>query len=269
MTVWTPPGPLTQPAPRRVKMKASMLAYVAPFFVIAGVTVLPALLNAERETNDAKDLREHGVEAKATIDGLYTHRQRSRISYHAVYHFADPAHPGDAKYYISGDDRIEQSLYDTLKANSSVGILYDSRDPEHSAIEAELDRQPALEFQVNDIAFRLGLPALIFVGLAVYGFMKFLAEKRLLQRGQPVSATIIGETEVQGRNGRTARVAYSFKDAGGQTIQGKRGGIPTSDAKSEKSIAARACLLDNPTVLYDPGNSAKNMLYPGVFATLS
>lgn len=268
MTVWTPPGPLTQPVPRRAKMKASVLVLFAPFLTVFAIVLVPLLLSAAKSSNDVRDLKAHGVETKAKIDGLYTREPRSGTTYYAVYHFPDPARPNDAKSYISGEDRIERSLYESLKPNDSIEILYDTRDPEHSAVEGELERKTTFDFSLQDIAIRLGIPAAVFLGVGAFGLMKFFREKRLLQMGTPACATIVKEVEVQGRNGRTARVTYAFKDSSGQIVQGTRTAIPTDETKREKSRAYRASLLDSPTVLYDPNDSSKNMLYPGALARL-
>jgi hypothetical protein len=71
-------------------------------------------------------------------------------------------------------------------------------------------------------------------------------QKYLIKWGRAVEATITGKKE-----GKITITTYRFLDADGKNVEGvrKSWNWPTN------------AFLNNPTVVYDPRNSAKNVLY--------
>jgi len=65
-------------------------------------------------------------------------------------------------------------------------------------------------------------------------------------------------------DGDTTEIAYQFTDQAGQIVRGVRRKFPPKHDERSRSVAMRAKMLDHPTVLYDPADSRKNLLYPGV-----
>lgn len=89
----------------------------------------------------------------------------------------------------------------------------------------------------------------------------YYREKHLIRWGSVAAATILDET-----NGprSSLRIHYCFNDANDRTVKGVR----KTDNRPQFQ-RSRARLLDNPTVLYDPQNTTRNMLYPAGFVICS
>ena len=89
---------------------------------------------------------------------------------------------------------------------------------------------------------------------------QYRRQKRLLEWGEVAAATIVSDSEYNaGRAGRKSAVTYTFADDTGRVVQGKRMGLPV---KNSRRGAMYVEMFGDPTVIYDPDDSAKNMLYP-------
>ena len=99
----------------------------------------------------------------------------------------------------------------------------------------------------------------------------YYKEKKLIQFGYATAANIISEIEHADINSRkflqATSIAYSFADIEGNLIVGKRDRLPRRSTTNEESLNLLAKITNNPTVLYDPKGSSKNILYPGQYAT--
>ena len=114
----------------------------------------------------------------------------------------------------------------------------------------------------NQIFIPLGFPASVIPFYSLYS-----NERGLLRRGTAAAAEILSEVGVPITDGYTTEITYQFTDQTGQIVRGIRRGFPSKYAEGSKSVTMRAKLLGGPTVLFDPANSQKNMIYPGVMAT--
>jgi hypothetical protein len=84
----------------------------------------------------------------------------------------------------------------------------------------------------------------------------------VLQWGKAAPAKIIGEHEIDTRSGRVAKVRYSFEDENGITRENTRS-LPVSDDPRPGFKEERERYLNNPTAVFDPRNSKRNVLFPG------
>jgi hypothetical protein len=105
----------------------------------------------------------------------------------------------------------------------------------------------------------IGGPTLAIGVLFVFRYRR---EKHVLQWGKAAPAKIIGEDEIETRSGRVAKVRYSFEDDNGVTRENTRS-LPVSDDPRPGFTEERARYLNNPTAVFDPRNSKRNVLYPG------
>ncbi len=109
----------------------------------------------------------------------------------------------------------------------------------------------------------------LWLGFRRY-FSTYYKEKKLLKFGYATAANIISEIEYDDINSRkfmqATSIAYSFADIEGNLIAGKRDRLPRRRTTNEESLNLLAKITNNPTVLYDPKDSSKNMLYPGYYA---
>jgi len=111
----------------------------------------------------------------------------------------------------------------------------------------------------------IGGPALALGGFFVFRYRR---EKHVLQWGKAAPAKITGEYEIDTRSGRVAKVSYSFEDDNGVTRENTKS-LPVSDDPRPGFNDERARYLANPTAVFDPSNSKRNVLYPGTLAQLN
>jgi len=110
----------------------------------------------------------------------------------------------------------------------------------------------------------IGGPPLAISGLYVFRYRR---EKHVLQWGKGAPARIIGEYEIETRTGRVAKVTYSFEDDNGLTRENTKS-LPVSADPRPGFDDQRARYLNNPTAVFDPRNSKRNVLFPGTLAQL-
>lgn len=114
-------------------------------------------------------------------------------------------------------------------------------------------------------------PAFMLGGSVIFAFFwRCRKERGLLAFGPATSATILGADLYSRRYGRVCDVAYRFVDVAGAKVDGMSRDQPSEPVARGDSRAyqPRRRLFDNPTALYDPRNSARNTLYPPLFAEI-
>jgi hypothetical protein len=111
----------------------------------------------------------------------------------------------------------------------------------------------------------IGGPILVIGGL--YGF-SYRREEYVLQWGKAAPAKIIAEHQVKTRSGLIAKVSYSFEDDHGVTRR-KTISLPVSNDPRPGFAEERARYLNNPTAVFDPRNSKRNVLFPGTLLQLN
>jgi hypothetical protein len=94
--------------------------------------------------------------------------------------------------------------------------------------------------------------------MTVVQLLPYYKDKHLITWGRATEATITGKENPKGKDGGAVKdvisVTYQFVDADGKAVKGGTLLYPSYWPTSDH--------LDNPTVVYDPRDSAKNLLYP-------
>ena len=111
-------------------------------------------------------------------------------------------------------------------------------------------------------------PLLSFSFIYIF-YRKYKYEKYILQYGEIAFASIAREYEYDSRTGMLSEVTYSFMDRSGNVVAGSRKGVPAPYSQRDELNEIRAQILSNPTALYDPKDSSKNILYPPRFVSLA
>ena len=124
---------------------------------------------------------------------------------------------------------------------------------------------PTAEYMLEGVVVLFVLFAVRIVGNLVRTYRR---EKKLLAVGGFSPAQIVGEREVRGRNKTYSNATYSFADASGTMVTGIRKYVPIEGDGDPRWAAVRRRILENPTALYDPENSARNILWPPSYVEL-
>jgi hypothetical protein len=257
MPTWTLPAELNQPLPRAVKPRSVFTILLASqvFFFVAFSLFLGA--TAGMSFYRMQVLKDRGVMAEGTITNLTTSDGgKGRTNYNVTY-----AYPLVPKTAYTATDQTGALRFGQLHVGDAIPIAYDPIYPTRSLLNFDdmVFTRDNVRSLMNQVAifgivfvFTLVAPAIIVVS--------YRRQKRLLQWGKPVAATIVSDIEYNaGKAGRKAKVSYTFTDEQGRTIEGKRTGLPT---KNSREGATYQEMFGDPTVLYDPSDSSKNMLYP-------
>ena len=261
MAGWTVPAELDQPLPRPVKRRSAFT-----FLVISQTVALflfVAVFGGMFGTSFYKMqvLKEHGVQGVGAVTNLYTSSGgKGRTDYNVTY-----VYPIDPKPSYTATDQLDVRNFNQLHVGDVVPIAYDPAYPPRSLLNFDnivfaRDNLQALKLPLMILPLAL-LGTLAIVLIFIRDYRK---QKRLLQWGKAAVATIVSDTEYNaGKAGRKAAVSYTFTDESGQIVQGKRSGLPV---KKRRQDAMYKEMFEDPTVLYDPEDSSKNMLYPLAFA---
>jgi hypothetical protein len=260
MNSWTPPAELGTTLPRRAKMA---MGYIIGFTIILGLSIpVMILLFAVyfSQFENIKHLQERGVKITGeVIDKRITPVKHGKV-YHIDYQFNVQ---GDSNHDQSGSGMVSDVIYGLIKIGYRVPVVYDPMRPDRSVlnIDNSLDHIDSFDtFRALFIlVFIVTIPAAIAMILLWFSYRK---EKRLVEWGTVASAEVLGEREVRSRNGRVSTLTYQFRDHSGNLIQSERKYVPTKDATDTYSTEERRCIFENLTVLYDPYDSASNILYP-------
>ena len=260
MAGWTVPAELDQPLPRPVKRRS-----VFTFLVISqafGFFLFVAVFGGMFGTSFYKMqvLKEHGVQGVGAVTSLYTSSGgKGRTDYNVTY-----VYPIDPKPAYTATDQLDVQNFNQLHVGDAVPIAYDPAYPQRSLLNFNdivfaRDNVRTLMLPLMIIPFAL-LGTLVVVLIFIRDYRR---QKNLLQWGKTAVATIVSDTEYNaGKAGRKAAVAYTFTDESGQIVQGKRKGLPVKDRRQDAMYKE---MFEDPTVLYDPEDSSKNMLYPLAF----
>jgi Protein of unknown function (DUF3592) len=260
MAGWTVPAELDQPLPRPVKRRSVftvlVISQTVGFFFFVAVFGGTFGMSFYR----MQVLKEHGVQGMGAVTNLYTSSGRKgRTDYNVTY-----VYPIDPKPAYTATDQLEVETFDQLHVGDPVPIAYDPAYPQRSLLNFNnivfaRDNVQAQMGPLMIIPFLL-LGTLVVVLIFIRDYRK---QKRLLQWGKTAVATIVSDTEYNaGKAGRKAAVSYTFSDESGQIVQGKRKGLPIKDRRQDAMYKE---MFEDPTVLYDPEDSSKNMLYPFAF----
>ena len=259
MADWTLPAELDQPLPRMVKRRRSFTVLL--IFQIGIFALMPLVLAGTPAFSyfKAQTLKERGTRADGTVTKLYTTTGKNSTFYNVVY-----SYPISPKPSYSATDQTNVRYFNELHVGDAIPVAYDPAYPTRSALN------------FNDIVFTRDNARLLFIQLAItlpvsifllvmplLQLYQYRGQKRLLEWGKVAAATIVSDSEYNaGRAGRKSAVTYTFTDDTGVAIQGKRAGLPV---KTSRKDAMYTEMVEDPTLIYDPDDSTKNMLYPFAF----
>jgi len=253
MNIWTPPRELTQSVPRSIRIRGRLLMLFGLITaLLPGIAVLliVSILYGDREM---MIMKERGIATEGTVINLNS--PGPGHGHHIEYRFMG-SHANNDGSRMSREaiyqrrDGVDWHHYMHLTVGSKVPVIYDPSNPNTSALNFEDSVRTSDPFENMKFLYVLmlcvfGIPYTVIMTVCLIPICKQI---RLIKWGRAAEATIIEKKEVQGR-ARTITVTYRFRDADGKIVQGVRKLLPT-DAD-----------LNNATVVYDPRNSAKNMLY--------
>jgi hypothetical protein len=268
------PPELNQPFPRRVRTNGWFKVTVVVFsiFPAVGLLLLGIIYGI---SHDRAVLRANGAPTMGQVTDLQVEHGRDKSAYYRVsYKFQTPIEaqwsalmPNGLPNIHSGSDGVSEGRYRDLQIGQAVPILYDPARPSNSglnfsdSVNASDDTTVMLLFMVGIVVLFGGI-YIVFMAVLLFPLFK---ERKLVQWGHVARAVIIKEEQIGG--GRPSMTAtYQFTDAQGRTVTGVQKNLP-----SEKKLnwpGFREFLqgvMENPVVLYDPGNSEKNMLYRAGF----
>lgn len=272
MPAWCLPAELQTPVPRpaRITPQAKLVSAVGFLFFGGLGILLLSFLVPKVETRAA--LKWHGVDTGGQITQLFVERSRHGPIYRVAYRYTPPVaatvpHPWDTGERL-GVGEVASWDYRGLRLGMPLPVIYDPRDPARSL--------PNLRDAVRTGSPVSGLEMpILFEGLLLAGclvvvvfFGRCWRNRNLLTFGAAARATILGEEEYTTKNQSFSKVTYQFVDACGTTVRGVRKSLPPGIASSGEDLLFRMRVFDNPTVLYDPRNSAHNLLYPPFFAEI-
>jgi hypothetical protein len=216
-------------------------------------------------------LKSRGVDVEGRVERLYITKGKGGSSAYHVNYMYQPREMALSRYPLARrTEAVSRDDYYSLSVGGALPVIYDPLAPESSFLnfhDTIRKNNPS-----KRVKFFIVITALLmfFAMGVVLKFFIFpaLKEKRLLGFGNVAPATIVGEEEYETKRGWRSKVSYCFVDAGGNAVSGMRKGLPSGVASSGADLAERIQILDNPTVLYDPRNSARNILYPPLWAEL-
>jgi hypothetical protein len=257
---WTIPAELDQAVPRIVSRRSVFTVVVISQAV--GFFIFAALIGGTAGTSFYKMqvLKEHGVSVAGTVTNLYTSNGgKGRTNYNVAY-----SYPLVPKSAYTASDQLDVQHFNQLHVGDAVPIAFDPAYPARSLLN--FDNIVFARDNVHALMLPAALVSVMLLGtlVVVLVFIRsYQRQKRLLQWGRFAAATIVSDTEYNaGKAGRKSAVVYTFTDESGCHVQGKRSGLPTKKSRAGDIYQE---MFADPTVLYDPQDSSKNMLYPFAF----
>ncbi|MBI1216704.1 MAG: DUF3592 domain-containing protein [Alphaproteobacteria bacterium] len=261
------PAELKQPLPRRVSIQPILLFAIVSFAVV-GLFLEGLLMGLSyAQAYKAEILRARGVSATGTVISRKMYGSMAKTSYHVSYSFQPPA-AASGKSPFHEEVATTANAYYHLHEGGPVDVIYDPLDPSRFEMNVYDDvRRTDPHKRLADMLWVSSFLACILIPMISYLYWLYWREKDLIREGHMTWAVILAEKEYVGRRGmQFLQTTYEFTDAEGRTVQGVRKNLSRRGDPSKQCRELTARILDNPVVLYNPKNSAKNMLYPGAFA---
>lgn len=267
MADWVMPAALSQPMPRKVSMNGCLGGLFILFAMMAGMIVSLILVIAAASSHKTSVLEQRGVEITGNVFSRHIVQGKNNDqTYFIDYRFEPPELSHEAVVFEGDEVQVRASLYYAAGIGDPITVIYDPERPDRSMLLATFNAEKGHSIwpAVWIACAVIGGPALVIGSLFVFRYRR---EKHVLQWGKAAPAKIIGEYEVQTRYGRNAKVTYSFEDDNGVTRENTRS-LPISDDPRPGFNDERARYLNNPTAVFDPRNSKRNVLFPGTLLQL-
>ncbi|MFY7958778.1 MAG: hypothetical protein ACOVVK_01770, partial [Elsteraceae bacterium] len=178
-----------------------------------------------------------------------------------------------------GNRKIKQKGYISIEENfmifvgGSVKILYYQNKPTISRININDKFQNNPNFTKEGFLFFFVSSFILFPGivsfLCVFPFYgRAYREKRILRVGRAAPATLVEMKHSSLRGLPLVRLTFCFVDDAGVSVQGSYGPYVTGRSGDPTAASAWERTLSSLTVVYDPKDSRKNLLYPAHYAEL-
>jgi hypothetical protein len=256
------PVVLNQPLPRRtqatylVRLPATILAAV--FVGLVLVATLPIYSRFHR----LETLKHEGISTDGEITDLtQEHGRNDSISYRVDYRFFAAPSSGGSQTAHQAKEYVDVDTYRWLFIGRTVAVVYAPLDAEQSALNIGNVIRTTNNYvgALKVYAIMFAICAGLYVVMIPFTLGPYLREKKLLRWGKIAPAEIVEDYEERSGRMPLSRVTYRFRDGTGNTVQGIRDGLAQ---KQYRTAAVSIDMLENPTVLYDPKDSRKNLLYP-------
>jgi len=268
MADWVMPAALAQPMPRKVSMNGCFGGFFILFAMMAGMIVSLILVISGASAHKTFVLKQRGQEIMGNVVSERAVKEKNNTySYFIDYRFEPPELSHQAVNFEGDEVKVRASLYYAAGIGDPIAVIYDPERPSRSMLLASFDAMQ--EHSAWPLAWigctMIGGPTIV-IGV-LYGFY-YRREKHILQWGKAAPAKIIGEHEIATRSGRVAKVSYSFEDDHGVTRRNTRS-LPVSGDPRPGFVEERERYLNNPTAVFDPRNSKRNVLFPGTLLQLN
>ena len=242
-------------------IKVMAIFTISFFWVLSGLALFIVFLSC----NSVVHFKAAGVSTVAVITStkaLPAPRGGGYI-YSAGYIFVPQTNTSLSRSYV-GYSSLSASAFSTLAVGGTVLVTYDPHSPSYSKMNTELDVRWADPYSSFFLLMEVIVPVLGFLTAATLlrGRKHYLLERSLVRWGSVASAVITAERKVSGGKVHRTRVTYEFRDQDGNLVIGQRSDLPSKKEREAGYNPAYAAVMDNPTVLYNPYDSSRNLLYP-------
>lgn len=240
---WQAPAELTAaPTPRAVQLagQAKLALFFGVLFLAAlgfvGVYMYRSITQSQERL---AQLQRDGETTQGQVVSKSSTSGRSK-RYYVTYRFT----MGDSVYQRRA--AVSSSVYRQVQEGQQVRVIYLPLHPAYSRLEIENEPPPT---------WIVIIPCAVFLLAAAAFVLPILSQRKLLQYGQPAPAIVTRNSFVKG--GRLIR--YRFLDSANNEIDGQ-----TTMRRKEGPEPGSMV-----TIIYDPGNSKRNSIYPMQFVRLS
>jgi hypothetical protein len=271
MADWVMPAALAQPMPRKVSMNGWSGVAVILIAILVGVTVSLMLAVTAVRSHKISVLEQRGVETTGHVSGVRITYGRNSRSYIVDYNFEPVELSHQAVTFEGGESEVSADVYNAdlyfaVRDGRPVAVIYDPDMPDRSMLMAEFNVAKAhnIWLLVGPACAVIGGPTLAFSLLFA---IRYRREKYVLQWGNAAPAKIIGEDKTATRSGWVAVVRYRFEDDKGVARENTTS-LPVRNDPRPDFTDERARYLGNPTAVFDPRNSERNVLFPGTLLQL-
>jgi len=212
---WVMPPELDVPLPRsaRTRVSVKVAAYIISFTFLALCALIFYMVVSISSVRER--LRDYGLPSDGIVVKMPdTHRPREN---NIVYKFVAKI-DGDRTKYIQNEARISPDDWGRLYVGNHIPIVYDPSDPHTSIIDFNNELWVESPRKEGEFVAYIAISLI----LSVWGVCALVAniacakDKRLLQWGDVVAATIVESKQYRVRGGKSVIVYYVFIDRSGK-----------------------------------------------------
>jgi hypothetical protein len=264
MDDWIVPAPLARPVPRKVRMTRQrlvltvflMLSACSPFALFANGILIPA--------HQLTLLAARGTDIAGTVVGLtpgYPSRARGYHGPWGAFVYAPKEFRGQPDGTVHVNLKISPADYAALIVGRPVALVYDPLDPKYVEMKSVVEyrrHRTGRPYWVSGLILVLLIPGIVAALTMPFVLEPYFRQKNLLKWGTAAKVTIVSRIDLKVEKGTRIALNYTFQDESGAF---RRGETDLFQGDNE-TIPLPS------TVVYDPHQSDRNMLYPGSAAAL-